>query len=1639
MKALATFRTSRVSLPWATLLALVVVVLTSHASSPPPGTGGLYFDGTNDYVTFGAAPALGVSNFTAEVWLLRLGNGVTGDSGSGGVTGVPLLTKGRGENDTTVSNCNFFFAIRGTDGFLTADFEDSATGANHPVAGTTAVLSNVWTHAAVTYNGTNWVIYLNGQSNGTASGGSAVPRFDSIQHAALGTALNSSGTPQGFFDGVLDEARLWNYARTAAQISNSFQLQITNALGLIGRWSLDETGGSIVTNTGSSGVHGTMVNGPVPAAGYPFGAAPPPNQPPVAPVLVAPANNATSISLTTTLSVMVSDPDTNALTVTFFGRQKITNAAGPDFNIVALPDTQFYSASTNGGTPAIFQSQTDWIVSNRVASNIVFVTHLGDIVNNGDGGGDNVEWLAATNAMYRLENPLTTFLSNGIPYGVTVGNHDQSPNGSATGTTTFFNQFFGVPHFTGFDYYGGNYSTNNDNNFVLFSASGMDFILINLEYDTTPTVAVLNWADALLKTYSNRRAIITSHYIVNTGNPASFGAQGQAIYNALKDNRNLFLMLCGHVSGEGQRTDSFNSHTIWSVLADYQGRTAGGNGWLRIVNFSPSNNVIRFITYSPWLDQFENDANSRFDMPYLMNMPDFAPLATNINLASGTSPSFNWQSLAPATTHEWFAVVTDGSLSVTSAVFTFTTGTNTATGTIPQLGDIIFNEYSSDNDANGADFFELLVLKHGLDLRGLRVSDNEITNAATGQLNNGESVFVFGNDPFLANVPAGAIIAVYTSSNGVAVDTNLNPLAGDWKLVLAPGSGMTVSPDGLGGTTAGGLSTTGEALYLYLTGPDGTSAGTDNVYLDYLTWETAGLVAPTGIADVVFPAPADNGYFIGSTAAQADLTNNWVIVDTLNGTQTPGLPNPGQNLDALRGLPSVTLSSPTNGANFAAGATINLAATASDSNGVAKVEFFAGTTKLFEDVSPPFQFTWGSPPSGSYPVFAVATDNDGFTNKSTAASITVGPVLTQLQRGPYLQLGTPTGITIRWRTDLAENSRVVYGTNLANLNLTNLVATVVTNHEVRLTNLQPDTRYFYAVGNSTNLLAGPGSEYFFITHPPVGTPKPTRVWVIGDAGRANANQAAVRDGFDNYNGTNLVHLWLQLGDNAYSSGTDLEYQGAVFNMYSNLLRRSVTWSALGNHDTAGSASYSTNHPYFAMFNFPTNAEAGGVASGSEHYYSFDYGMIHFISLDSMTTAHRATNSQMADWLRLDLLANTNRWLIVLFHHPPYSKGSHNSDTEVELIEMRQNFLPILEAGGVDLVLCGHSHCYERSHLLKGHYLDSSTFATNTMVLQLGGGRETIGPGAYRKPEAAVGPPIGNQGTVYAVAGSSGSADGGSLNHPAMFISLNQLGSMVLDITSNRLDAVFLRELGAVPASNDWFTIIKTNYAPTASNATFTIAADAVTNLALPGSDVNRNAISFAPNASPTNGLMANFNPTNGTFTYTPARGATNDSLTFITTDGQLNSPAGTVTINLTPPVDLDGDGMADAWELANGVTDPNADPDGDGQTNLQEYRAGTDPNSALSWLRVTQIDLVGAGYVITWSSAGGTRYRISYSDGDANGNFNGAFTPIVRAVAAEMDPSPVGTLSTQTFTDDFTLTGGVPSQGQRYYRIQVVR
>ncbi|MBN8249500.1 MAG: metallophosphoesterase, partial [Verrucomicrobia bacterium] len=422
------------------------------------------------------------------------------------------------------------------------------------------------------------------------------------------------------------------------------------------------------------------------------------------------------------------------------------------------------------------------------------------------------------------------------------------------------------------------------------------------------------------------------------------------------------------------------------------------------------------------------------------------------------------------------------------------------------------------------------------------------------------------------------------------------------------------------------------------------------------------------------------------------------------------------------------------------------------------------------------------------------------------------PGLPVVTRGPYLQTPTPDSMVVRWRTSVPTDSRVRLGTNVLSLDLTATVAGSRVDHSVVLSGLLPNTRYYYSVGHSAGDLVA-GADHVFFTAPEPGSAQPMRFWILGDAGTGTASQSAVRDAFYAFAGSRYTDLILLLGDNAYNSGTDAEYQRGMFDMYPAIFRTTAVLSTIGNHDTAGSSNPNlATTPYFKIFDAPSLGQGGGVPSGTLKYYSFNYGNVHFVCLDSMTS-DRSPGAPMLTWLEQDLAQNDAEWLIAFFHHPPYTKGSHDSDDTTDssgrLRDMRVHAMPLLEAYGVDLVLGGHSHSYERSYLLDGHYGTSDTL-TPAMKLDGGDGRDG-GTGPYLK---AGGGPVTHGGAVYAVTGSAGKISGGDLNHPAMFVSLNQLGSMIVEVHGPRLDARFLTSTGL---TNDHFTLLKetANLAPSA--------------------------------------------------------------------------------------------------------------------------------------------------------------------------------------------------------------------------------
>jgi hypothetical protein len=422
------------------------------------------------------------------------------------------------------------------------------------------------------------------------------------------------------------------------------------------------------------------------------------------------------------------------------------------------------------------------------------------------------------------------------------------------------------------------------------------------------------------------------------------------------------------------------------------------------------------------------------------------------------------------------------------------------------------------------------------------------------------------------------------------------------------------------------------------------------------------------------------------------------------------------------------------------------------------------------------------------------------------------PAPASLERPPYLQVGTPTSVIVRWRTDTATGSTVRWGSAPGSLGNSASVPGNTTEHEVPVTGLSPGTTYYYSVGSASETLAGGDADHWFTTSPTVGAATPIRIWVTGDSGACSDpfeptgcdDALAVKDAYLAFAGSQVARVWLMLGDNAYNSGTDAEFTTALFDIYPDVLRNTVLWPVPGNHEFGVSDSPTQSGPYYDSFTMPTAGEAGGVPSGTEAYYSFDVGNVHFVALDSHDT-DRSTGGLMYSWLEADLMATDQDWLIVYWHHPPYTKGGHDSDNPSDsggrMTDMRERFVPLIEAYGVDLQLTGHSHSYERSMLIDGHYGLSSTFNPSVHAVDSGDG-DPAGDGAYEKAGPGLVP---HEGAVYSVVGSSSRNDGSLSLHPVMVRAIDFEGSMVIDVDGEQLDATWIDKSGNV---GDHFRIAK---------------------------------------------------------------------------------------------------------------------------------------------------------------------------------------------------------------------------------------
>jgi hypothetical protein len=298
----------------------------------------------------------------------------------------------------------------------------------------------------------------------------------------------------------------------------------------------------------------------------------------------------------------------------------------PPFSLVVLPDTQYYTHATHGATNDLFTAQTQWIAAQKDALNIAFVLHEGDLTDV-NGAAD---WVNARSSM--------SWLDGVVPYALTPGNHDGL--GWSQNQTTLFNAFFPLNQFQALPTFGGAFESNRmDNTYHLFSAGGVDWLVLALEFG--PRDSVLAWAGQVVTNYPDRRVIVVTHahlYNDNTlqgslpihqGNPTDYGRMNDGIdvWNKfLRHYANIGFVFNGHISGTARLVGlGDHGNRVFQMLADYQFDLLGGGGFLRLVQFYPDQDRMSVLTYSPYLDTSKVDAANQFEYSNLGIFTNLSP------------------------------------------------------------------------------------------------------------------------------------------------------------------------------------------------------------------------------------------------------------------------------------------------------------------------------------------------------------------------------------------------------------------------------------------------------------------------------------------------------------------------------------------------------------------------------------------------------------------------------------------------------------------------------------------------------------------------------------------------------------------------------------------------------------------------------------------------------------------------------------------------------------------------------------------------------------------------------------------------------------------------------------------------------
>lgn len=380
-------------------------------------------------------------------------------------------------------------------------------------------------------------------------------------------------------------------------------------------------------------------------------------------------------------------------------------------------------------------------------------------------------------------------------------------------------------------------------------------------------------------------------------------------------------------------------------------------------------------------------------------------------------------------------------------------------------------------------------------------------------------------------------------------------------------------------------------------------------------------------------------------------------------------------------------------------------------------------------------------------------------------------------RSVFIQNVTTNQVEMRWVTDTTEALLVKYGVSTSYGNQVSsdtVTGTGGNNNHAKITGLSPNTKYYYQVTTAAGTALTPAGDttYYFKTAPPTGSSTPFTFAAWGDSGDSSSTQDSVARQV----AAKSPDLTFIAGDIAYPYTTSFaNNNGLYFNHYKDSMRFSAFYVACGNHESSCSTVMSDH-----------SLPGGGKSGGTDSSYSFDYGNVHFVALNSNGSfAYNPTNPSASDpqvkWAYNDLKGSSQPWKVLYWHHNGWSAGSHSTQSNIVT-----NLMKLASDTGANVAFWGHSHTYERWPINTGGF-------TKTQFYTVGNGGKAGSSGCHSLNPACV--------------KGSGSSDG-----------ISNAGFLFFQVNGNSMTANFI---GSGGKTEDTVTLTTNGSGPTSPQATNT--------------------------------------------------------------------------------------------------------------------------------------------------------------------------------------------------------------------------